>query len=186
MEFSDVINLIRGPKGTEVRLTVIPVDNRFVKRKVIALMREPLQGGKLVGKKAPTVVLTGLADGGEKKLSDFSGKIVVLEFWTTTCAPCIVSVSAMQTYPEKHPAWGDHVALIALSLDERREAAEDFVRKKDWEGTYNAWGDEKVKRAFNADILPLVFVIDANGKIVAAGDPRIINVPKVVDGLLSP
>ena len=36
-EFSEVINLIRGPEGTEVRLTVIPADNRFVKRKVIAL-----------------------------------------------------------------------------------------------------------------------------------------------------
>ncbi len=169
-----------------MRLTIIPADNRIVKRKVIALTREPLRGGKLVGKKAPNVTLTSLQYGRESKLSDFSGKIVVLEFWTITCPPCIVSVTEMQTYAEKHPAWGDRVALIAISVDEKQDAAIDFVRRKDWPKTHNAWGDETVKRAFDADLLPLVVVISADGKMVSAGDPRIVNVPKIVDGLLRP
>ncbi len=150
-------------------------------------MREPLQGGKLVGKKAPNVALTGLADGRESKLSDFLGKIVVLEFWTSTCPPCIVSVTEMQTYSEKHPAWGDHVALIAISVDGKQDAAINFVGRKDWPKTHNAWGDETAQASsLDADLLPLVVVINADGKMVAAGDPRIVNAPKIVDGLLRP
>jgi len=52
--------------------------------------------------------------------------------------------------------------------------------------TYNAWGDEKVQRAFAPFILPLAVVIDAEGKMIAIGDPRILNIPKAVDGLLGP
>jgi len=185
MEFADVVNLIRGPESSEVRLTVIPADQRVVKRKTVSLFRMTLQGGRLVGKEAPNVALVGLEDDREQMLSDFLGKIVILEFWTTSCAPCIISVSALQVEAEKRPGWADRVALIALSVDSQPELPREFLVRRDWPKTINAWGDEEVKRAYDAHLLPLVVIIDEAGQVVAAGDPRVVNAPRIVDGLLA-
>ncbi len=185
-EFSEVVNLIHGPEGSEVRLTIIPAGSRVAKRKVVAFIRESLRGANLVGRKAPDVSITRLGEGGTENLRELQGKIVVLEFWTSSCASCIMAVRAMQAYPEQHPAWGERVALIALSVDEKQQTANDRLEQEDWKMTDNAWGDEQVKRAFDAVVLPLVVVIDAEGTIVSAGHPQIVNVPKIVDGLLSP
>jgi hypothetical protein len=184
-EFNEVVRLIEGPEGSEVRLTVTPAD-RASERKVVRLTRELLQGRHLVGKEAPDATISSLVDGSERKLSDFREQIVVLEFWTSTCSSCIMAVRGMQTFPAKHPDWEDRVALIALSVDQSRELAIDRLEREDWKMTQNVWGDEDVRTAFDANALPLVVVMDAGGKIVAAGNPQMIDVQKIVDGLLSP
>ncbi|HEY3965086.1 MAG TPA: redoxin domain-containing protein [Planctomycetaceae bacterium] len=185
-EFREVVNLLEGPEGSEVRLTIIPTGSRAAQKKVVAFIRESLRGADLIGKTAPDVLVTRLAGSGTVNLRNFLGKIVVLEIWTSSCAPCIMAVRAMQTYPQQYPAWGERVALLALSVDEKQETANDRLGQEDWKITDNVWGDAQVKRAFDAVVLPLVVVIDAEGTIVAAGNPQNVNVSKIVDGLLGP
>jgi thiol-disulfide isomerase/thioredoxin len=166
-------------------LTIIPADNRFVKQKVVSLTREPLQGEKLVGQGAPEVAFTVLSDGSRQELSDFRDQVVVLDFWASWCAPCMEHVAAMQTLSAEHPTWKDRVVLIAMSLDEQRESAAETIAKRAWHKTHNVWGDDGVKRTFDADLLPLVVILDTQGTVVAAGHPRTVNVPKIVEGLLT-
>ncbi len=55
----------------------------------------------LVGKPAPPFVLK-MFDKSERKLADYAGKVVVINYWATWCAPCKAEMPMMSGYHRKH------------------------------------------------------------------------------------
>jgi thiol-disulfide isomerase/thioredoxin len=143
-----------------------------------------------VGTEAPDIEFTLLADGAAKKLSSYRGKVVVIDFWASWCGPCQAPMAKMQTYRELHPAWGDKVELIALSIDNTKDAAANHLASKGWNTTTNAWAGDGGFRApaptaYGVRGIPIAFVIDAAGKIAASGHPGSLDIGGIVDGLLA-
>lgn len=131
--------------------------------------------GKLVpwtppkpGELAPDFVVQDL-DGNEVKLSDFRGKVVVLNFWATWCPPCITEWPQVHQLAERLAEDTD-VVVIALSVDEERSLVEPFLARM-------ALGETKVKvlwdpepearrktnLAYGTTKMPDTFVIDEAG-----------------------
>ena len=142
-----------------------------------------------VGIDAPDVEFVHLDSGEKKKLSDFKGKVVVIDFWASWCGPCQAPMAKMQTYREKHPEWGEGVELIALSIDKTEELAKNHLESRGWDQTYNAWGGEggfssAPPKAYGVRGIPTLYVIDQKGEIAAAGHPNSVDVPKFVDDLI--
>jgi len=87
--------LIRGAKGTIVRLTIFPAGQVEGNPKVVSFKRGELKeltdwGDGILptnGMAAPNIELIRLADGKPEKLFDYAGKVIVLEFWATWCPP---------------------------------------------------------------------------------------------------
>jgi thiol-disulfide isomerase/thioredoxin len=151
---------------------------------------EPKPAGPAVGTEAPDVEFVKLSDGAKEKLSAHRGKVVVLDFWASWCGPCQAPMAKMQTYREEHPDWGDKVELIALSIDNTKEAAVTHLEAKGWDKTTNVWAGEGGFRApaptaYGIKGIPTVYVIDAAGKVAATGHPGSLGVPKLVDDLLA-
>lgn len=122
-----------------------------------------LQDNNLGGDKAPAFTLKS-TDGKNISLSDFKGKVVVVDFWATWCGPCRKGIPDLISLQKEFK--GDLV-VIGISLD--RETVNDVVPfvKKNAINYPIVYGNEEVVNKFGGvQAIPTSFVIDKNGNIV--------------------
>ncbi|HEY4148445.1 MAG TPA: TlpA disulfide reductase family protein [Chitinophagaceae bacterium] len=126
---------------------------------------------KMLDAEAPGFTLHDLA-GKKVSLSDYRGKVVVLDFWATWCMPCIASFPAMQKMTEKHP----EVTFLFIATQEKEEGAlsrvKSFMEKKKYpfhvlmdEPTAGKPDNFQVVAAYKAKGIPTKAVIDSKGKL---------------------
>lgn len=113
--------------------------------------------------KAPDFVLEGIA--GEKvRLSDHKGKVIIIDFWDTWCAPCKTEIPG---FVKLQKEWGDKgVQIIGIAFAKQGvNAVKTFAEnyKINYpigicdEGTYNSYGPIAG--------IPTTFIIDKKGRI---------------------
>jgi peroxiredoxin len=114
-------------------------------------------------KTAPDFNLKNLA-GGMVKLSDYRGKVVILDFWATWCPPCIKEIP---DFVELQKEYGDKgLIILGISLDQNpKQALPAFIKK--YKVNYPILlTDGKVDKAFGGVTgIPTTFVIDQKGEI---------------------
>jgi thiol-disulfide isomerase/thioredoxin len=160
---------------------------------------------EMVGKPAPDFTLTVL-DGPDKTRTvtkaELAGKVVVLNFWATWCAPCIEELPEIQKLVESLAKDKKEVVLVALSQDsepreigEVRKLVEKTLSEKKIELTGNSVGQigldpsGSVGQAFDVEGFPTILILDGNGTVQSAHvgfDPDIREKLKTeIDTLLS-
>jgi len=75
---------------------------------------------------APDFELPAL-EGGKQKLSDYRGKVVILNFWTKTCGPCLEEMPSLAELG-KLLEGNDRIALVTISTDESVEDVNATLR----------------------------------------------------------
>ena len=116
-------------------------------------------------KDAPDFALKD-ADGATVHLSDYRGKVVLLDFWATWCGPCKVEIPWFMDFEKELKDRG--FAVLGVSMDEEGwTAVKPFVEKE--KINYRILlGNDQVGDAYGGvDSLPTTFVIDRDGKIAA-------------------
>jgi peroxiredoxin len=112
---------------------------------------------------APALALTTL-DGERVSLADYRGKVVLLNFWATWCAPCRVEMPGFQRVWEERRGQG----FVVLGISTDRTSA-DVVRRFVAEGGYTypmAMATPEATTAFGgARTLPLSILVDRLGRI---------------------
>lgn len=109
-------------------------------------------------------MLSGGEQGSRLALSDQQGQVVMLDFWASWCLPCKEQAPVLERFAAKHQ---DNLTVIGVNTADAEPAALDFIRSAGL--TYPTVFDEKgeVARAFHADELPTLVVIDPAGKVIA-------------------
>lgn len=135
-----------------------------------------------VGKPAPTLITTDI-NGKPFKLSEWKGKVVLVDYWATFAPPCVAEVSNIQALYEKYHARGFEV--VSISLDDSAKAVVDFVkaRKVPWREVHSATGGGDPVEVFGVNKIPASFLIDQKGTVVRI-DPRGPALAKALETLL--
>jgi len=103
--------------------------------------------------------------GDEVKLSDFEGKVILLNFWATSCAYCRMERPALQTMYDKYK--DKEFVVISVSVD---RTSIDTVKKyvEEHEITFLNLHDQKFEVASEYGVrgVPVTLFIDKKGKVV--------------------
>jgi thiol-disulfide isomerase/thioredoxin len=114
--------------------------------------------------KAPSWELKDL-DGKLVKSSDFDGKVVILDFWATWCAPCKAEIPG---FIELQKQYGDRgLAVVGVSLDEQGPTVVKRFMTQFGMNYPVVLGDVRLMQDFGGTAIPTTVIIDRSGNIVA-------------------
>ena len=105
-----------------------------------------------------------LLGGGELTLSDYEGKVILLNFWATWCGPC---VGEMPAFPKLLEKYGDDLAVIAVDLQEDAETVADFIAENNYEFPVVLDTDGTIGDLYPTDGIPYTIIIAPDGTISA-------------------
>jgi thiol-disulfide isomerase/thioredoxin len=114
--------------------------------------------------KAPAVALNDL-NGKTVKLSDFKGKVVLLNFWATWCVPCAAEIPELIKWQNEYKSKGLQVIGITYPPTSVRKARR-FARTN--KINYPVlFGSKATKKLFEpSDTLPMTIIIGKDGNVV--------------------
>jgi peroxiredoxin len=111
---------------------------------------------------APDFSLTDFS-GQSIRLSQYRGKVVVLDFWATWCEPCKTEIPHFIDMRNRYAGQG--LQVIGISMDDDEKPVRDFQQQ--FKMNYPiAMGNAKLAESFGGILgLPITFVIDRQGRI---------------------
>ena len=118
--------------------------------------------------KAPDFTLKN-TEGEEVSLSDFSGKIVLIEWFTTWCTKCREAFPEIKPYFNKiNKEYAEkNVVVMAINLDKKKpEKIAAFAQKKGMEYMLLLDAEGETGKSYSLKTLPLILIIDKDGNIV--------------------
>ena len=113
----------------------------------------------------------------EIKLSDYKGKYVLLDFWSSTCGPCLRMAPYMKQLYDTYRAKG--FEIIAISLDTKREDWISALQKHGISGIQVSslkGGDDPIAEFYGVSQMPAMVLIDPQGNNAGLVDPTKLDV----------
>lgn len=113
-----------------------------------------------VGEPAPVFALED-GDGNDRRLDDFLGKAVWLNFWATTCGPCREELPSIEKVEQEFSP--DELQVLAINQQESPGRAEDYLQDIGVELTVLFDRDGDVSQQYRLQGLPYNFLVDRDG-----------------------
>lgn len=112
-------------------------------------------------------------NGDSISLSDFAGKVVYLDFWSTYCAPCVAEIPSaieLQKQFEKKD-----IVFINVALNYNLDEWKQFIRSRELQGVHliaRGGFASDVAKAYDVTSIPRYYLIGKDGMIINAQAPR--------------
>ncbi len=104
-------------------------------------------------------------EGAAFKLSDYRGKVVLLDFWGFWCGPCVASLPHVRTLSERFK--DAPFAVLGVNTDEDRQRFLEQCKARNiaWRNAFTGGKDNAISRKYRVRGYPTVLVIDHQGVV---------------------
>lgn len=109
------------------------------------------------------------------RLSDFRGKLLIIDFWATWCSPCIAAFPKMHSLSEK---FKNNIQILAVTEESKAVVTSFFDKIKKTKTIpvpVSVTDDKKLSQLFFHATIPHYVWIDGTGKIIAITDAEDVN-----------
>ena len=129
---------------------------------VLVSVAAQADGGAQAGKPAPALSGKTLA-GKPVSLAGFKGKVVLVDFWASWCAPCKEEMPVLQKLNKKYGGQG--FTVLGVSVDNEEDKAKEFIKKMGV--TFPIMHDKghAIAERYKPAKMPTSFIVDREGKI---------------------
>lgn len=115
------------------------------------------------GDTAPAFEVT--TDSGQKvSLSNFGGKLLVLNFWATWCLPCVQEVPSLLEFAERMKAKG--VVVLGVSVDKNEQTYKSFLKRAGVSFVTTRDPEGNLSSSYGTFKYPETYVIDQQGNVL--------------------
>jgi thiol-disulfide isomerase/thioredoxin len=145
---------------------VIASDERSVSR------ASPAETARAVSSATPVPAWTAVdIDGRRWSAEALRGRVVVIDFWATWCAPCLEELPRLKRLHERHENRGLTIIGVSLDRSSTREFRSWLQRQAiGWPQVREPGGfDGGLARAFAIEAVPASFVFGRDGRLQASG-----------------
>ena len=141
---------------------------------ILCIFARPCCAQPLPKATTPSITITNVIKPQNNTLI-LSKKFIVLDFWATWCAPCLASLPHLNNLQR---SFNNNRNVVFLSLtDERPEKVRKIIKRFNFMSTVATDTTGATHKAFNVNAIPIIFLIDSDGKIRWSGGPDSLNLP---------
>lgn len=123
----------------------------------------------------------------DKLLKANNGKVILVDYWASWCAPCRKAMPNMKNLEEKYGA--DEFEVIYVSIDKHpnawKRAAKDERLDNDKNYWSPNWGESEMRKNFNIQRIPRYILYNKSGSVAYANAPKPDAMGDIIDDLLT-
>ncbi|HVG08977.1 MAG TPA: TlpA disulfide reductase family protein [Thermoanaerobaculia bacterium] len=122
------------------------------------------------GAELPDFEFTDL-EGRQRRFSELRGKVVLLDFWSTWCAPCVMEMPVLRKVQQD--LGGRGFVILGMDVEDELETQKKLVAEQglSWIHATSASVQDIILKRFGVDRFPTHILVDREGLIVSVGDP---------------
>ena len=99
------------------------------------------------------------------ELNNYEGKLVILNFWATWCAPCKKEMIFLEEFHKKYSDQGFRVLAISTDSPKSMSKVKSYIRAKKHTFLVGLDPNQEVAKKMNAMVMPTVVLIDKDRKV---------------------